>query len=220
MRRHVLIASTALTCLAAPAAAEFELGFYTGFQSAPHSRISGDLPDGAGSYDELIGWEGRPFAAPPYYGVRGTWWSSETLGYGFEFTHAKTYAPDSEASAAGFDNLELTDGLNILTVNVMRRWPDAWASGALTPYVGAGVGVAIPHVDADPAVGPETFEYQFTGPAMRLTAGMTYDLSDRFALFGEYQFTRSWNKADLEGGGTLETNINTNALNFGLSLKF
>ncbi|KNG94545.1 outer membrane protein [Pseudaestuariivita atlantica] len=220
MLRALILAAVLTASAAIPAAAEVELGFYTGVQTAPHSRIRGDLPAGGGSYDALIGWEGNSFAPPPYYGVRGTWWQSATLGFGVEFTHTKVYAPDSEAQAAGFNNLELTDGLNILTVNVMRRWPDAWASGRLTPYVGGGLGVAIPHVDADPIVGPDTFEYQFTGPALRLTAGMSYDLSDRFSLFGEYQFTHSRNEAELEGGGTLNTNINTNALNFGINLKF
>ncbi|MGR3502438.1 outer membrane protein [Pseudaestuariivita sp.] len=223
MIRHLLacasVASSVVFLSAAPAVAEFELGVYSGIQTAPHSRITGELPSGA-EFDELIGWEGRSFQMPPYYGLRGTWWTSETLGFGLEFTHSKVYAPEDEAEAAGFDNLEFTDGINILTINVMRRWPDLWADGALTPYVGGGIGVAIPHVDADPTNGDDTFEYQFTGPALRLTAGMSYDLSERVGVFGEYQFTHSRNEAELEDGGNLETNINTNALNFGINLKF
>ena len=220
MIRPLTLAALVAAIFASHAAAEVEIGVYTGIQTAPHSRISGDLPAGGGSYDALIGWDGRSFEMPPYYGIRGTWWQSETLGFGLEFTHAKVYAPDGDAQAAGFDNIELTDGLNILTINVMRRWPDAWFSGKATPYVGGGLGVAIPHVDVEPTVGPDTFEYQFTGPALRLTAGLSYGLNDRFAVFGEYQFTHSRNEAELEGGGTLNTNINTNALNFGINLKF
>ena len=166
----------------------------------------------------MIGWEGRSFEAPIYYGIRGVWWQNERVGYGLEVTHTKVYAPEDEAEAAGFDRLELSDGLNIVTVNAYRRWLDQW--GEFTPYVGAGVGLAIPHVDATSSGGAETYEYQLTGPAARLTAGASYDLSDRFAVFGEYQFTYSSNEAELEGGGTLETDIITNAINIGVTLKF
>ncbi|MGR3269388.1 porin family protein [Thalassococcus profundi] len=202
---------------ATSAAAEMELSIYSGWQTAPHSRISGDYP-GGGSYDALIGWEGRSFEMPPYYGVRGMWWRDEQLGFGLEFTHTKVYAPDDERDALGFDSLELTDGLNILTANAMYRWPDKW--GSLTPYVGGGVGVAIPHVDVETAAGDKTFGYQYTGPAARVIAGAKYDLNERFAVFGEYQFVYSSNDADLDGGGSLKSDIKTNAINVGLSLKF
>ena len=202
---------------ATSAAAEMELSIYSGWQTAPHSRISGDYP-GGGSYDALIGWEGRSFEMPPYYGVRGMWWRDEQLGFGLEFTHTKVYAPDDERDALGFDSLELTDGLNILTANAMYRWPDKW--GSLTPYVGGGVGVVIPHVDVETAAGDKTFGYQYTGPAARVIAGAKYDLNERFAVFGEYQFVYSSNDADLDGGGSLKSDIKTNAINVGLSLKF
>lgn len=195
--------------------AEVELGFYLGAQTSPHSRIEGS--NAAGDFDELIGWEGRSFDAPPYYGVRATWWRGDTVGYGLEFNHAKVYAPGSEAAAAGFDNLELTDGLNIVTANVMRRWPGRW--GAVTPYVGGGLGVAIPHVDADDGVN-STFEYQLTGPAMSLIAGASYRVNESWSVFGEYKFTYSQNEAELEGGGTLETDIVTNAVNIGIAFSF
>ncbi|MFZ5962342.1 outer membrane protein [Thalassococcus sp. BH17M4-6] len=215
-----ILAAAALglsSAVATPAAAEMELSFYTGWQTAPHSRISGDYP-GGGSYNALIGWEGRSFEMPPYYGVRGMWWRDERLGFGLEFTHTKVYAPDDERSALGFESLELTDGLNIVTVNAMRRWQNQW--GDFTPYLGGGIGIAVPHVDVETTTGFKTFGYQYTGPAARLIAGASYDLNDRFAVFGEYQFVYSSNDADLEGDGSLKTDIKTNAVNFGLSLKF
>ena len=55
---------------------------------------------------------------------------------------------------------------------------------------------------------------------MRLLAGASYPINDRWSVYGEYQFTYSWNEADLDGGGSLNTDIKTNALNVGLSLKF
>jgi len=157
---------------------------------------------------------------PPYYGVRGTWWRDDKLGFGLEFTHAKVYAPDDEMAEIGFSDLEFTDGINILTVNAYRRWSGIWAEGALTPYVGGGVGVAIPHMDVETTTGIDTFEYKYTGPAARLTAGIPYDLNERFAVFGEYQFTYSSNSADLDECGKLDTDMKTNALSLGLTLKF
>ncbi|WP_116598000.1 outer membrane protein [Primorskyibacter marinus] len=214
----VILSAVAALCLGvAPASAEMEVSLYSGWQTAPHSRASGDHPDG-GSYNALIGWEGRSFEAPPYYGVRGTWWRDEKLGFGLEFTHAKVYAPDSEKEAIGFNRMEFTDGINLITVNAYRRWQNQWRD--ITPYVGGGIGLSIPHVDVESAGGEKTFGYQVTGPAVRLLAGVNYDLSERFAVFGEYQFTYSNNEADLEGGGSLETEIKTNALNFGVTLKF
>jgi lipid A oxidase len=217
MRRLILSAALLMSMVSA-AAAEMELSIYSGWQTLPHSRATGTYP-GGGKYDALIGWDGKSFAMPPYYGVRGTYWRPNNLGFGLELTHAKAYAPEKERNALGFSKMEFTDGHNILTFNVMKRWPDQWKN--LTPYVGGGIGVALPHVDVThTATGAKTYEYQFTGPAMRLTAGASYPLNDRFSVFGEYQFTYSDNEAELNGGGTMKTDIKTNAINIGLSLKF
>jgi len=197
--------------------AETELSFYSGFQSAPHSRVEGNDPGGVGAFNFLSEWEGRPFESPPYYGFRATWWKNEKLGFGIDFTHAKVYADDTTLATNGFSRLEFTDGLNILTANVWRRWQRddrRW-----TPYVGAGLGLAIPHVDVETA-GGKTFEYQVTGPAAAVVAGVKYDINDRWGIFGEYKGTYSQNEADLTNGGTLKTDIITNSLNIGVSFSF
>lgn len=145
-----------------------------------------------------------------------TWWRPSNIGFGLEITHAKAYAPAAEMPA-GFARLEFTDGHNLITANVMKHWPDQW--GNFTPYIGGGLGVAIPHVDV--TVGASrTYGYQYTGPVVRLTAGARYQMNDSWSLFGEYQFTVSDNKADLDGGGSLETRLITNALNIGVGLRF
>jgi lipid A oxidase len=216
--RRLVLAAAILTGLAAPAAAETELSFYLGVQTLPHSRISGDQPGGLGPFNALIGWDGKSFEMPPYYGARATWWRSDTLGFGVEFTHTKAYAPTGDLAGTGFTAMEFTDGHNIVTANVMKRWPDQW--GSVTPYVGGGIGLAIPHVDANHVSGSDTYGFQVTGPAARLTAGATYPINDRFSVFGEYQFTYSVNEGDFDGGGSFETDIKTNALNVGISLNF
>jgi lipid A oxidase len=214
MRNLSVKAACAAVILATPAAAEMELSFYTGTQSSPHSVVSGAL----GS--KTVKWEGKSFAPPPYYGLRGTFWRESGWGYGLEFTHAKAYASDADRTALGVDRLEFTDGHNIVTANIHRRWEDQWWNGRLTPFVTAGLGVAVPHVDIRPTGGAHTFGYQFTGPAARLGAGVSIDLTERMSAYAEYQFTVSQNTVDLDSGGTFETRLITNALNFGVSYSF
>jgi lipid A oxidase len=217
MVRGILSLVSLLALCAGPALAEFELSVYSGYQTSPHSVVTGDEPDGLGDFDFTAAWEGKSGSAPPYYGIRGTWWRSETIGYGLEFNHAKVYADSKTRGDNGFERLEFTDGLNIVTVNVFRRFPDLERSW--TPYIGAGLGVAVPHVDVE-TEDNKTFGYQLTGPAVQWVAGITYPVSDSWAVFGEYKGTYSQNTADLDGGGTIETNIVTNALNLGVSFNF
>ncbi|MCG3268387.1 outer membrane beta-barrel protein [Yoonia sp. I 8.24] len=213
--------SRALTLIAlifmtpAAAAAQVELSFYGGVQSAPSSDVS-VRDDVIGDDDFSISWEGRSSSAPIYYGIRATRWRSDTFGYGLDFAHNKIYPEDGELPA-GYEVLEFTDGLNTLTVNAYHRWNGAF--GDLTPYVGGGIGVAIPHVEVTNGTS-ETFGYQLTGPAATWIAGATYPINDQWSVFGEYKGTFSANKADLDSGGTVETDVFTNAVNMGVSFNF
>lgn len=221
-------ALTALTAFAAPAAAEFELSLYVGVQSVDESTASGFLPGGA-PVNRSVDWEGNPFDAPIYYGGRAMWWTQNNIGFGIEGTHTKAYATAADAAALGLSRLELSDGHNIITANVMKRWPGVFANANWTPYVGGGLGVAIPHVDAQ-VVGAaqRTFDYETTGLAVRGIAGMKYDINDRWAAFGEYQFTWSDNDITLDPDptvpgqtpGELNADILTHAVNFGISYSF
>ena len=223
------IAAVTATLFAAPVAAEMELSFYLGVQSVQDSTISGTMPGGA-PVSQSVDWKGNPLENPYYYGARGTWWTANNFGFGLELTHAKAYADSAAQAALGVSRLEMSDGHNILTANVMKRWPGAFASTPkFTPYVGAGLGVAVPHVDVQ-VIGASnrTFGYEQTGLAARGIAGVKYDINDKWALFGEYQVT--WSDNDLtvdpdplvpgQTAGKLSTDIVTHAVNFGLSYSF
>jgi lipid A oxidase len=218
-------AALALFALAAPqqAAAEIDVSVYTGWQTAPHSTVSGNDPAGIGAFDFTAGWTGESFSAPPYYGIRAVWWQNDRWGYDIDFNHTKVYA-DSETLGAtgksgGFQVLEFTDGLNALTVGAVRRWEDGF--GRITPYAGAGIGVAIPHVEVQTAPGaPKTFGYQIGGPAVSWRVGGTMDINESWGVFAEYKGTYSMLDVDLDGGGNLKSNIVTNALNFGVQYTF
>lgn len=209
---------SALTIIALPAIAmaEVELSFYGGLQSALESdvAVSGDsvIPDRT----DTLTWEGRSFDAPPYYGWRATYWASPEFGYGLDFAHNKVY-PKDDVLPAGYSKLEFTDGLNTLTVNAYRRWENAIAG--LTPYVGGGVGLSIPHAEVVSGAS-ETFGYQVTGPAATWIAGASYPISDQWSVFGEYKGNYTQNDADLDTGGSLSTDIITNAVNVGVSFRF
>lgn len=207
--------------LAAPssALAEVELSFYGGWQDAPHSDVTVNDPVITGGVDETFfaDWEGRSFQAPPYYGIRATVWTRPQLGYGVDFTHGKVYGTDETLADNDYDTLEFTDGINTLTVNAWKRWPGA--VGDFTPYVGGGLGLSIPYVEVEKN-GSSTFGYQVAGPAAAVIAGASYPVNDQWAVFGEYKFTYTQNEADLDTGGTIETDVITNALNVGVSFSF
>jgi lipid A oxidase len=204
-----------IAVLAVPSSsfAQVELSFYTGVQSAQPSDVSIRdpllLP-----VNTRMDWRGRSFDAPLYYGLRATSWRSGSFGVGLDFAHNKIY-PSSLPD--GYDVLEMTDGLNTLTVNAYRRWDSV--IGNLVPYVGGGIGIAVPHVEVINDMS-QTSGYQLTGPAATLIAGASLPLNDQWSVFGEYKGTYSANTAELDSGGTLEADIVTNALNFGVSFNF
>ena len=201
---------TAVVGANSAAQAEVQLSFYTGSQTAPHSIID-DSVLGEGR----VKWLGKSFEAPPYAGIRATWWKSDKWGFGVEINHAKVYSENKVA--LGYNTLEFTDGLNLITANAFRRFPN---ESRFTPYVGGGLGISVPHVEIERTGESKTFEYQLTGPAAILVFGASYEINDRWSVFGEYKGSYSVNKAKVDAGGTLSTNIVTNALNLGVSYSF
>ncbi|MBI1417096.1 MAG: outer membrane beta-barrel protein [Limimaricola sp.] len=215
----IVLAALLATALPTMSQAEVEFSFFSGFEESPHSKVTGTDPGNAVNevLDFTAGWDGKSLEMPPYAGLRATWWRTDRFGIGIEITHDKVYADDATKADNGFSTLEFTDGLNIATVNAMYRWQNQW--GALTPYIGGGIGISVPHVEVTSA-GGSVFEYQYGGLAVRWMAGLSYRIDDRWSMFGEYQGTYSMNDVNLGSGGTLKTNIITNGLNIGVSYRF
>lgn len=203
---------------AAPVLSEVTFGVYGGYQDGSHSGV---LITGDPIIEDIqftAGWEGRPFSAPPYYGLRATWWTGSDWGFGLDINHAKVYADDETLAASGLEHFEFSDGLNYVTLNAYRRWTGAWDQGT-SPYLGVGLGAAVPHVEVTQGAS-HTFEYQLTGPAIVLMAGVERPLNDNWTIFGEYKFGYSQNSVSLSSGGTLDVDIVTNAINVGVSYAF
>ncbi len=207
----------------APAAmAQFQLSIYGGAQGLPHSEVTGEDPSagGVGAFDFTAGWDGNSFDMPPYYGVRGTWWQTEDFGYALDFTHSKAYANDDTLASTGFEVLEFTDGINTLTFNAMRRFQTG-DNSRFTPYIGGGLGFSVPHVEVQTtAAGARTFEYQYGGVVAQFQGGVQYDVNEQWSIFGEYKMNYVDLDVDLDEGGSLSTNLITNAINIGAGFNF
>jgi hypothetical protein len=106
--------------------AEVSLEFYGGYQTSPHSVVSGNYFRGLPSVESSVpfkftaGWKGNSFSMPPYYGVRVTDWNMNK-GWGLDFNHSKAYADASTLLESGFARLQFTDGLNNLTIHQQRK---------------------------------------------------------------------------------------------------
>ena len=211
------LAAVALAATAATANAEAEIGFFGGIQGAPHS----DATVTGGGFDERLRlqWEGRSLRMPPYYGVRYTRWTGTHWGWSLNFTHSKVYASDAALARAGYTVLEMTDGLNPLTLNLMYRSRTSWRGWE--PYAGAGLGISVPHVELQR--GPtdtKTYEYQYAGPVLGLIAGVRYPLGDKWSLMTEYHFHHHWIDASMKPDSRFRSNIMTNAFNIGATYRW
>ena len=213
------VLATAITAELQPVlAGELQISGYTGFIASADSDV--DSTDGGASFSNSVSWEGKPFEMPPFWGARVTYWTDRWQNWGgaIDFAHSKVYAELNGAVGGVYDTLEFTDGLNLLTANVLYRHPN---SSRFTPYAGVGAGIAFPHVEVTFAgTGNETFEYQLTGPTVQALIGVDIEITEHVSTFLEYKANYSWHDADLNSGGSLETEIFNNQFIVGLTYTF
>ncbi len=206
-------------------AGSWDVGVYGGVGVTLDSDVTYTAPGGGTSTSTDVEWDGDSFGPAPYWGARITYWPETMPRWGFmlDYTHAKMIADNNSGGAnpvgTNYNQLEFTDGLNLITANVLYKY-DEWAR--IKPYAGAGIGLSIPHVEVERIGGNnDTREYQVTGVAVQALLGAEVDLGNNFALFGEYKFSYAQIDADLAGaGGSLETDAWTNHFVLGLTYKF
>lgn len=203
--------------VATPSFAEQSLSIYGGIQDTANSEVKVTDIDGSQySFDTI--WEGRSFEAPPYYGLRYTNWRNENFGFAIDFVHSKAYASDETLSSTGYDVLEFTDGINILSANGLYRLKEI---GQITPYFGAGLGISIPHVEVQsPTMDEPNLGYQYGGLAAVALMGASYAVTDHFSIFAETRFDYIKLNVDFGENGQLDTNLINRALNLGVSYNF
>jgi len=215
--------------------AETTISLLTGQAWTYSNDVRLQQPGGTDLTFSDVSWDTKPFEMPPYYAIRVTRWldRSPDWGLAIDFNHAKMYSdPEQLVQVSGqqsgaemnglvrlgdtFSELEFTDGHNLLTINALRRWR---LSERLHPYLGGGLGVAIPHVEVGTVEGL-TYEYQLAGPAAQLIAGINFPLGERFSFITEYRFSWADLDAKLDSGGSLSTEALSHHLNFGIGFSF
>ena len=223
--------------------AEFVVSAYGGVADTMDADVKLSQPGGTDLTFSNVSWTDESFEGPIYYGLRLNYWFEKSPSWGVcvDFTHAKMYAKlDNTVNVSGtrdgvpvagaeplrntFKELSFSHGYNLLTFNGMYRWfpkgtRDDTFFGRLQPYVGLGLGIAVPHVEVE-IDGNKTEEYQYTGPAFQGFGGVNFDVYKKLSIFLEYKLTYSDMDADLTGGGSVEVEPWTNHFIFGLSYNF
>lgn len=238
-----LAAALAVTLISSDARAQVAVSLYGGIAKTTKSDVALARPGGTDLKFAGASWTDESFQSPIYYGFRLSYWiggRTGRWGLALDFTHAKMYADLEDTVAVSgqlngspvngsqrlgdtFQALAFSHGHNLLTLNGIYRWfptgeRDGSFLGRLQPYVGLGVGVAIPHVEAN-VDGTVTDEYRVSGPAFEGRAGANFDVVRYLSAFAEYKLSYARIKGDLTGGGTIEAKPWTHQLVFGLSLN-
>jgi lipid A oxidase len=211
--------------------ADVQVAAYGGTNHTMRSRLHLVQPGGTDLRFGDIAWEGEPFRAPPYYGLRAIYWlPGQRLGIMGDFTHIKARAmrgnavtqtgqrdglavPPQQPLSATFKRLEFTHGYNLLTLNLVRRGEVGRAR--LIPYAGAGLGLAYPHVEVQRSGAPDatrTYAYQIAGPALQLLGGFEWRFGRRLSVFIEYKLDCAAINGELVGGGHVDTTLCTHQL--------
>lgn len=181
------------------------------------------------------------FKLPWYYGLRATCFFDRRSPWGvaLEFIHAKTYLNTDDVvrvtgTRAGvpvdadervgdtIGSFGISHGLNFLMADFIARWFPAergegfW--GRFQPYVGAGIGLVLPHVESD--IGGRVEEgFQLDGPALQGFVGINGDIAGPVSAFLEYKF--SWADLDLRvPEGSVEIDPRTHHFVWGVSVRF
>lgn len=206
----------------------------SGYVGAPvyhRSDLHLKRPDGTDMTLKRLGWDGDSFYFPIDGGARVIRWSGN-FGAMIDFLHNKAVSRlgrgahgrkiengvVEEAETTGtlkggpapspllltdlFERLEFTHGHNVLIPTALVRLPSL--TPAIRPYLGIGVGVAVPHVEVrftGERPNRWTNEYQYAGPAFQALAGLELRIG-RGSYYLEYKFIWSAIDAALTGGNS------------------
>ena len=241
-------------------AKETMVGAYMG---APHTYPSAVRIEKEGAYDftiDPVHWKAQPFKSPIYYGARVVrWFTGGRTGMMVDFIHSTAIAAlKKEAAFSGtldgkplpprakiseiVKKLEFSHGHNLLTLNGLLRLPNIGAR--VSPYVGAGAGVLLPHTEVKLTNGDSrTYEYNYAGPAGQALIGLEFRLP-RMSVFLEYKFTyaqyeaplsqmngswlildiwrqfQRWMNGEEPPGGHVSTQLSSHQLVGGLAVRF
>jgi len=203
-------------------ATEMAIGFYIGKAFALPGDVSMQRKGNRDIY-HAVKWSDDSFKSPIYYSVRIIYWptTDSRNGLALDFTHAKLYSDlqqevnvthiDSDGSrqtqqplSARFSRLAFSHGYNLLTLNAVHRSPvkNHDALSDTSAYIGAGVGIAVPHVEIRTA-NMETDEYLPVGLVYQVMAGVTLGSERHVPVNAEYKFSVGTARATLSDNSRL-----------------
>jgi lipid A oxidase len=202
------------TLLANPVnAGSWEASVFTGLQNSGSSSVSGEGPGGVGAFFFSTDWDMGSLDGMDYLGARATYWIDARNGVAVTLTRSTAVA--TATPAAGVSDVSF-DGTLTLTADALHRWN---ANGRLRPYVGLGLGVAMPDASVTFASGA-TERPDAMGFAANAMAGASYKLDARTSAFAELHVSHTRYDMDLSSGGSLKTDMTSTAINVGLSYRF
>jgi opacity protein-like surface antigen len=182
-----------------------------------------------------VGFSGRSFESPIYYGYRLARRLPRThrLWLEAELVHLKTYARVDAASGSGRVNgsaaagvrmsdvvqgFSMSHGLNLLLGNLLVRTPLGSDADRLRLTVRAGAGPALPHAESV-VRGARREQYELAGVAVQVGAGVEARLAAHLAATGEYKLTQA-SPAVQTASGELRTRARSHHGAFGLAFGF
>ncbi|MBX9925450.1 MAG: hypothetical protein K2Y05_03760 [Hyphomicrobiaceae bacterium] len=172
-----------------------------------------------------VGWDGKPFQHPLYYGARiARWAPGNRSGVMIDFLHSKAIsrpadtvklegtldgkpAPKDARIDSLFRTFEFSHGHNMLMATGLFRF--AALTPRIAPYAGIGGGVSLPHTEVKwHSEDKRTYEYQYVGPVGQALVGLEFRLGGS-SVFLEYKFTLADYRAPLtrRDGDLLVTDV-------------
>lgn len=244
MQRAVSIFLVAQLGFCCVARAELVVSVYTGTSHTWSSDLR--IRQGGSASDATfqdVHWSPHPFKAAPYYGIRISYFPADTprLGGTFDFTHYKMYADtgravwvrgmwngspvnQSAAMSTRIQNLEISHGVNLTSLNVQYRWSGAFdtfeGTSRWEPHIGVGLVGYVPHAEGSINGVPSSANYALAGFGGQIFAGTEYRLWSHVGLLVETKFDGGNLGIDLNPATRAETNVRTLHVLGGLAMHF
>jgi len=205
---------------ASPAVAESQIGLYGGWNGSFDSDIHLSQPNGTNMTLNGVPWDGDSFGAPPYWGLRGTYWLNSAPNWGvmIDYSHAKVIADRARWSVSR-------------AAATASSWAP-WTASATHSKSWSSPTASTRSSSAASIVGCMSAGRLVWGSALAFLSRMSrcVDGAEQFPhprisarwgggrRAGKLSFSSS--DAELNGGGSLETDVSTNHVTFGASYRF
>jgi lipid A oxidase len=223
---------------ASPARADWTVAAYIGAAHTLDASLTVEQP--ARNTDltfDPVSYRGQSFTGPLYYGFRvghtlPLWRNVSIEG---EYVHLKAYAEtDRDVHVRGqhlgaaidrtmrmrdiVERFSISHGVNLLTANVVFRFPLAASHRAVTLTGRFGVGPTLPHGESD-IDGVTQEQYELGSFAVMAAAGAEFRLWRQLHGVTEYKFSRTRETVDVSGGRATST-LRSHHVVFGVGYSF